>query len=263
MKEAISGQQSAVRVGAVVTTFNEAATIGALVSELGANGFSPVIVVDDQSLDETPHYARMAGADVRETDKRFGIGLSLMAGWLAFLPETFGCEYIVQIDAGGSHDPNEAMGLVAYATATGADVVIGSRFCKGARYTGNPKRALLSRLAALMCNLAQHGAHYSDWTSGYRVFSRKALQTLLSVKHYRGRMHEWQIEVLARAGEAGLRIVEAPITYTAGRSSFNLRVAWEAFQMWGHVFNHIGAVRKATADGRRQTVVEGIHRWNT
>lgn len=231
-------------IGAVITTRNEAGTIRALVSELRANGFAPVVVVDDQSDDHTLDFAFDAGAKTLSNLSRYGIGLSLMRGWhWAILAN---CDYIVQIDAGGSHDPNEAMDLVELARATGAGVVIGSRFCKGARYTGNPKRALMSRLAAFMCNLAQHGAHYSDWTSGYRVFSRRALETLLPIQ-YRGRMHEWQIEVLARAGEAGLRIVEAPITYSAGRSSFNRKVAWAAFQMWGHVFNHIGAVKAQTA----------------
>jgi hypothetical protein len=60
----------------------------------------------------------------------------------------------------------------------------------------------------------------------------------------RGVGHEWQIEVLAYAGELGLKIVECPITYTAGRSSLNHRTLYRASRMWLHVFSHVPSVKE-------------------
>ena len=98
-----------------------------------------------------------------------------------------------------------------------------------------------------MMNFAQMGAHYTDWTSGYRYFSAEALRRLLK-KRYHTEMHTWQIEVLAHAGEMGLKIVEVPIHYTAGRSSFNRKIAYEAILTWLHVMHHIGWVGSRLSD---------------
>jgi dolichol-phosphate mannosyltransferase len=158
-----------------------------------------------------------------------------MLGWRHALEG--GATRIVQIDAGGSHDPADIPTLLS----STADLVVGSRFCPGGRHVGNPRRALLSRVAAGACSFAQTGARYADWTSGYRVLSARCARYLLSVP-YRATMHGWQIETLARAGEAGFSIEERPITYTAGRSSLNRAVAWEAFLVWNDILNHIGWV---------------------
>lgn len=208
-----------------------------LVNDLCQRDFR-VIVVDDGSTDDTPQIASLAGASVNFNPQRIGIGPSLMTGWALALKA--GAKRIVQIDAGGSHDPKAARTMVQALDV--ADMVIGSRFAPSAKYVGGPwQRPILSKIAATMCNLAQHGGRYSDWTSGYRAFTREALERLIE-KNYTARMHSWQIEVLANAGALGLSIMEIPIVYTAGRSSFNRKVANEAINSWLHVFNHIGAV---------------------
>jgi dolichol-phosphate mannosyltransferase len=225
--------------GACITTWNEAQSIGALVRTLVGRGFS-VFVVDDASQDNTANQAAAAGAtSVAFRSTRAGIGPCLVQAWHTAL--AYGCTRIVQLDAGGSHDPLDADRLLTGLDA--ADVVIGSRFLPKSCYLGGPLyRPYLSRLAAMMCNFAQSEAHWGDWTSGYRAFRANAL-CRLTVHHYRAKMHGWQIEVLAHAGADGLRIVEAPITYRAGRSSFNARTAWEAFIAWNHVLHHVGAVK--------------------
>lgn len=222
---------------AVITTRNEEDTIAPLVRSLRARGLRAV-VVDEYSEDDTVRRALTAGATiVMPPEGVRGIGPSLLEGWKKAL--AMGATRIVQVDAGGSHDPADVAGLLEAAET--AEVVIGSRFCPGARHTGNRKRALFSRLAALACNLAQPGARHSDWTSGYRVFSADAARRLLA-QRYTARQHGWQIQVLAHAGALGLRIAEVPIRYRAGRSSFNRRVAWEAFMVWWDMFHHAGRV---------------------
>lgn len=222
---------------AVITTLNEEQTIGDLVRALVEQDLR-VLVVDDGSTDKTVAEALSAHATVLATGPRAGIGPALMKGWRRAL--YYGARRIVQIDAGGSHNPLAARQMLAIQDATDAAIVVGSRFVCGSLYKGeaSPLRPFLSRAAAVACNLAT-GANYADWTSGYRVFKRDAALRLLQ-KHYNARMHGWQIEVLAQANAMGMRIVEWPIEYTAGRSSFNWRVAHEASNSWLHVFFHIG-----------------------
>lgn len=222
---------------AVITTLNEEETIGGLVGSLKAHGLQ-VVVVDDCSTDDTALLALQAGAVVIETAQRMGIGPALMMGWREALRRE--ATRVVQLDAGGSHDPAQAKHLIGVLQLTGADVVVGSRFMAGATYnaTTGRMRPRMSRAAAVACNLAT-GAKFHDWTSGYRAFTADALRVLLNT-YYTARMHGWQIEVLARANAAGMRIVECPIAYTAGRSSFNWRVAHEASNSLLHVFFHVG-----------------------
>ncbi len=223
-----------------ITTYNEAESIGWIVHRFSRFGF-PVYVVDDRSADDTFIQAAQAGAkEVHGTSGGWGIGPSLLYAWRMALSDPE-CTGILQIDAGGSHSVEDVPTLIYPFSFEGADLVIGSRFCPGASYIGNPKRYYLSRLAATMCNVVQGGAHWSDWTSGYRVFSRCCLEYLLT-KQYEAKMHGWQIEVLAHAGARGFTIVEVPITYIAGKSSFNRHVADEAFHSWLHVMHHVGWV---------------------
>lgn len=216
-------------IAAVVTSKAESETICDLVSALVCRYALVVVAVADDnqaSRTETAALLRAKGATVHEHTTGYGIGPCLMDGWRMALEA--GAHAVIQLDAGGSHDPQEAGRLVGGLTR--ADLVIGSRFMAGAQYVGNPRRRLMSRLAASACNL-RSDTHISDWTSGYRAFNRKAIETLLW-RDYTTTMHSWQIEVLRTAIAFGLRIGEAPITYRAGRSSFNRRIARDALRVW-------------------------------
>ncbi len=225
---------------AVITTYNEIATIGSLVEFLGLDGFS-VVVVDDCSTDDTVREARHYGAIVLTSEQRTGIGPCLMRGWRYALEH--GAETVIQLDAGGSHHPADAVYLHQCLIVNGADMVIGDRFdCRiGGQYDndcGRWWRPVASRAMAVACNLAT-GANISDWTSGMRAFSAPALRYLLSF-NYISAMHAWQIEVLARAYACNMHLRAVGITYRAGRSSFGWRQADEAINAWLQVFFHIG-----------------------
>lgn len=223
-----------------ISTLNEAPTIAPLIWSLRDQGHT-VIVSDGGSTDNTDLTAEAAGADrVLTSPRRLPIGHALMRAFEYAMPDLCGHDTLTVIDAGGSHDPADLPRLLAVQ----ADVVIGSRFVPGATYEGRPLRAALSRLAALACNLAQPGAWHHDWTSGYRVYSRRAIDVILR-NHYRASQHAWQIETLARLGEAGMSIVEVPITYRAGRSSVGLDTVYEATNVWLHMVHHIGYRRGA------------------
>lgn len=212
------------KIIAVITTYNEAEAIKGLVIKL-LSRVDDVHLVDGGSTDETASIAEQAGANVIAMGTRTPIAECLRIGWKTALEA--GATRIVQIDAGWSHNPAD----LPYLLLSTADVVIGSRFVQGSCYEGNPRRALMSRLAGIACNVAVPGGCWNDWTSGYRVFSRDALE-FLAAQDYTATMHSFQIQVLAHAARAGFRIEERPITYIAGRSSFNKKVAREAISVW-------------------------------
>jgi len=218
--------------GAIIAALNEQDTIGDLVTKLKAQGMA-VCVIDDGSTDKTGSRAKIAGAVVIRHPHPLGIGKSLMDGWHYSLQQRW--DYTVQIDAGGSHDPEEWQNGFDSNSNVNPDVVIGSRFRNQSVYIGRKWRAVASQITAWFLNFASHNK-FTDWTSGYRVFSHKALETLLD-NQYMTNMHTWQIEVLHVAAERHLTISEFPITYRAGNSSMKWKTVDDLIKVYLWILN--------------------------
>ena len=206
-----------------ITTRNEQDTIASLVYALRGLG-NRVVIVDAASTDETVERARAAGADVLAYKERISIAMGMMLAWelaLAKHPDA-----VVQMDAGGSHQPADLPYLVAGLARAG--LVVGSRFAPGASYRGRGWRALASRAYGWASGLPVR-----DCTSGFRAYRPGLLRALLG-HSYVARMHSWQTEVLHTAlYREGANVVEVPIRYRAGASSFSWKVAKEALNtLW-------------------------------
>lgn len=213
---------SRMKVVGLVTTYNEEQTIGSLVAGL-LEVCDRVLVVDDPaSTDNTERVAHAFGANTLLDTNARGIGPCLLAGMSMLRGE-----WVVVVDAGGSHDPSAILSMCQYS----ADVVIGSRFCTGATYIGRPGRKRLSRAYTIACN-RRTGQSISDWTSGFRLYSPKAVRAILARKPS-ATMHGFQPQALAACVRDGCKVAEHPIRYTAGRSSMNRKVAWEAVRALG------------------------------
>lgn len=220
--------------GAVITALNEVDTVGHLIGDLQKQGLE-VCVIDDGSTDYTGQVADEWGAHVIRHDTPQGIGKSLLDAWRYAIEQ--GWEYTVQIDAGGSHRAKDSRTLLGYFQDFPADLIIGSRFFifGGDGYIGGSWwRKLGSRITTHALNFATH-QRITDWTSGYRCFSRKALQALVDV-HYMTNMHTWQIEVLHEAIKCGLTIAEVPITYKAGRSTLKWQTIDDLIKVYLVIF---------------------------
>lgn len=209
-------------MNALVTTLNEADTIGPLVSALKEVCERVVVVDDARSTDNTEQVAAAFGAETYVGVDTTGIGPCLLLGF-SYLRGS----RVAVIDAGGSHDPSEIPLMAQHS----ADVVIGSRYIPGARYTGRPARKCASRWYAKACNRITK-SEITDWTSGFRIYSPCAVRTILDSPP-KQRMHAFQPAALRACIRGGCSVAEFPIHYKAGRSSMNRAHAWEAVKTLG------------------------------
>ena len=219
----------------IIPAKNEADNIAQLI--INAAQYGTVIVVNDGSTDNTGQIAQEAGAwHIIDHEVCKGIGLSVVDGWREALDS--GAERIIVMDAGGSHRPIDIPILLA----SQADIVIGSRFVSGSKYYGRLWRRICSQIVALLCNIAQSGKWLHDWSSGFRLYSARAVRRLLAIR-YEAKMHAWQIEVLGQARYMRLCIEEVPITYIAGRSSFSWASMLEIIITWLQILHHKGIIQ--------------------
>jgi dolichol-phosphate mannosyltransferase len=140
-----------------------------------------------------------------------------------------GCDWVLEIDAGFSHQPSDVPRLFEK-MLEGYDCVFGSRFCPGGRITESSfKRRVISRGGTLLANLLL-GTKLNDMTSGFELFSRPALQYVLE-RGVHSRGHFFQTEIKAHCH--AFRIAEVPIHYRAASASVNNTVLKDAFKnLW-------------------------------
>jgi len=219
----------------IVPTYNERENIPLLVPQIfQAAHAADLLLVDDNSPDGTADLAeRLFGDDPRFSVLRRagprGLGLSYVDGYRKAL--TAGYARVVQMDADFSHDPKYLPELIR-AEET-ADVVFGSRYCPGGGVRNWPlRRVLLSRFANLYVR-AIAGLPIRDSTSGFRCYSRRALERI-QLNEIVSNGYAFQVEMTYRAHAAGLRLVETPIIFVdrqQGRSKISRAVILESMVM--------------------------------
>ena len=224
----------------IIPTYNERENLGPIVGRVRASVPSAdVLIVDDSSPDGTGALAdSLAAADTRvhvlhrETKEGLGAAYLQAFRWAG----ERGFDYLVQLDADGSHLPEQLPDLLQAART--ADVVLGSRWIPGGRVENWPwHRRMLSRggsvYSRLLLRLPQR-----DVTGGYRVYSSNAL-TLMQLGSVDSLGYCFQIDMLLHAVRARLRVVEVPITFverTLGTSKMSGAIVFEAMgrvTIWG------------------------------
>ncbi|HEY9498202.1 MAG TPA: polyprenol monophosphomannose synthase [Terrimesophilobacter sp.] len=225
----------------IVPTYNEAESLAGLIGRLRQSvPGADVLIVDDGSPDGTGDLAdRLAANDssvtVLHRARKEGLGRAYLAGFAHGLER--GYDYIVEIDADGSHDPAELPAMIALAGA-GADLVLGSRWVPGGAVLNWPwPRRAISRLGNRYARVMLR-SRISDLTAGFRVFRADALRSVdLSAVSSQG--YCFQIELAWRLERTGRTVAEHPITFverTVGRSKMHLGIVVEALlrvTVWG------------------------------
>jgi glycosyltransferase involved in cell wall biosynthesis len=191
------------RAWVVVPAYRESQVLGRVVAEL--QGICPrIIVVDDGSQDETGRAALAAGATVLTHIVNLGQGAALQTGIEFALRE--GAEYIFTFDADGQHAAESLAVLADAMAASGADVVLGSRWMGCVE--GMPRLRRLMLGAAVVFTRQHSGLGVSDTHNGLRLFTRAAASRLRITQPRMAHASE----ILAKIGALKLRYVEAPVT---------------------------------------------------
>ena len=219
----------------IVPTYNESQNLPELYRRIReAAPEAHLLIVDDGSPDSTADVAESLFADsnvgfvMRRTGPR-GLGLSYVDGYGWALAN--GYARVVQMDADLSHDPSYIPALVE--ASESSDVVVGSRYIPAGGVEDWPfHRLLLSKFANVYVS-AITGLPVKDSTSGFRCYTRRALESM-RVHEVRSNGYAFQVEMTARASEAGLKIVESPIVFTDrlhGKSKISRKVLLESMIM--------------------------------
>lgn len=194
-----------------------------------ARRYGTVIIADDNAIDGNAmdgHQLHGLGArrvvipaDRHGFSEVYRLGIEYAA--------SEGFDYIVEMDAGGSHNPQSIPNLLQ-CLIEGADLATGERFYVG-DYVGHWKRRLLSQVGTVLFNW-RNGTELYDATGGFIAYKREVIAHTHGVP-FEAAMHWYQSEVRVRAIAAELTIVEVPIVYRASGSSLNVRSILEAARM--------------------------------
>ena len=199
-----------------------------------SEGFE-VLVVDDGSPDGTSAIVKgmqqefEGSLHIVERSGKQGLGTAYIHGFEWALER--GYDYIFEMDADFSHDPNDLERLLSACTDQGGDMSIGSRYCKGGKVENWPfTRWMMSYFASFYVRTVLW-MNIKDTTAGFKCYSRKVLEAI-DLNEIRFVGYAFQIEMKYTAYKLGFKIVEVPITFKdreLGQSKMSMSIFKEAF----------------------------------
>ena len=201
----------------VIPTYNEKENIEKMIRTLLALEHSfDVLVVDDGSPDGTG--AIVKGLQTEFPDRVFliersgklGLGTAYITGFKWALKA--GYEYIFEMDADFSHNPDDVPRLYAACAEAGADLSVGSRYVTGVNVVNWPMgRVLMSYFASKYVRMITRLPVY-DTTAGFNCYRRKVLETIdLDAIRFKG--YAFQIEMKFVTYKCGFTIKEVPVIF--------------------------------------------------
>jgi glycosyltransferase involved in cell wall biosynthesis len=198
--------------------FNEWKYVGSVV--LRAKKYADeVVVVDDGSSDDTATIAELAGASVVKHTENKGYGNTIRS--ILAEAKKRDADILVILDADGQHNPDEIPVLVKGIT-DGADLVIGSRVMQKNEIA--PYRRVGQKVLSQMTSIAS-GQKLTDTESGFRAYSKKALNTLI-LKETGMAISS---EIVSEAVSRGLTVAEVPISVTYAKDTSTLNPVRHGF----------------------------------
>lgn len=237
VRKAALEERLVVHVLITIPTYNEAENLPRIIERARrAVPEADILVVDDNSPDGTGKIAdELAGRDehihVLHRTEKDGLGRAYIAafGWAM----ERGYSHVVEMDADGSHHPEQLPLLLERAAMSDApDLVIGSRYVRGGKIDGWSKpREALSRLGNLYIQ-GMLGLPVRDATAGYRVYRTDILERL-NLDTVEARGYFFQTDMTDHVARCGGHIVEMPITFSereAGESKLSGSVFTESLK---------------------------------
>ncbi len=202
----------------IIPTYNEKENIEAIIKAVFALPVEfHVLVIDDGSPDGTAAIVkRMIGEQAEqrlfivERKGKLGLGTAYIAGFKWAIEHTY--DYIFEMDADFSHNPNDLVKLYEALANEGADVAIGSRYVTGVNVVNWPMgRVLMSYFASKYVRTVL-GIDVHDTTAGFVGYKREVLETI-ELDKIRFKGYAFQIEMKFTAVKCGFTVKEVPIIF--------------------------------------------------
>ena len=193
----------------IIPTYNEKENIEAIITA--------VLVIDDGSPDGTAAIVKELMANTYagklhlvERSGKLGLGTAYIAGFKWAIEHQY--DYIFEMDADFSHNPQDLLKLYDACANQGADVAIGSRYVSGVNVVNWPMgRVLMSYFASKYVRLVL-GIDIHDTTAGFVCYRREVLETI-ELDKIRFKGYAFQIEMKYTAHKCGFKIQEVPIIF--------------------------------------------------
>ena len=202
----------------IIPTYNEKENIGKMLDAVMALTFSfDVLIIDDNSKDGTAAIVKdyikqfPNRIHIEERSGKLGLGTAYIHGFKWALKREY--QYIFEMDADFSHNPNDLIRLRNACTEGNADLSIGSRYITGVNVVNWPMgRVMMSYFASMYVRIVT-GMTIRDTTAGFKCYNRKVLASINFDKiKFTG--YAFQIEMKFAAWKLGFKIVEVPIIFT-------------------------------------------------
>ncbi|MEM7549142.1 MAG: polyprenol monophosphomannose synthase [Bacteroidota bacterium] len=202
----------------VIPTYNEIENIGGIVTAvISLKPEFDILIVDDNSPDGTGNKVKDLSdsfpnriiLEVRQ--EKSGLGTAYIHGFKKAIE--LGYDYIFEMDADFSHDPNDLLKLWKACEQDGYDLAVGSRYVSGVNVVNWPMgRMLMSYFASVYVRLVT-GLDIADTTAGFKCYKREVLETI-NLDNIKFVGYAFQIEMKFIAWKYGFKIVEIPIIFT-------------------------------------------------
>lgn len=201
----------------IIPMYNEKENASAIIDAvLSLSHPFDILVIDDNSPDGTAAIVKEKIAahperiHIIERAGKLGLGTAYIEGFKFALDK--GYEYIFEMDADFSHNPDDLLALYKACASEGADVAIGSRYVTGVNVVNWPMgRVLMSYFASKYVRLVT-GMPVHDTTAGFVCYRRRVLATM-ELDKIRFKGYAFQIEMKFTASKHGFKIVEVPIIF--------------------------------------------------
>ena len=235
----------------IIPTYNEIENIERILRKVfSLEKKFDVLVIEDNSPDGTAEVIKKLMQEfpeqlfIEERKGKLGLGTAYIHGFRWALNHKY--DYIFEMDADFSHNPEDLIRLYDACANQGADLAIGSRYIKGVNVVNWPMgRVLMSYVASIYVRFIT-GLPIMDTTAGFKCYTRRVLEAI-NLDKVKLMGYGFQIEMKYTAWKMGFKIIEVPIIFTdrtAGQSKMSSHIFKEA--AWGVIQLKFKCINKIT-----------------
>lgn len=201
----------------IIPTYNEKENIEAIIRKVFSLSTAfDILIIEDNSPDGTAQIIKklqkeFTALHIIERKGKLGLGTAYITGFKWALENKY--EYIFEMDADFSHNPEDLIHLYNACANKGGDMAIGSRYVSGVNVINWPMgRVLMSYFASKYVRIVT-GMKIHDATAGFKCYTRKVLETI-DLDKIRFKGYAFQIEMKFTSWKFGFNIIEVPIIFT-------------------------------------------------